>query len=194
MEAISDEELLAQYRCAGAPASRNALLDQLFGRHHTRVAAWCYRMTGDVDSASDLAQEIFLKAFQGIDSFRSESKFSTWLYAIARHHCLDELRSRGGRPPETTEIPLETIVDSSAEDASQRLERQQSEQLLRQLMAEALEETEARVMTMHYVHELPLDAITRLLGLSNQSGAKAYIVSARRKLNRAIGRWKTRHT
>jgi RNA polymerase sigma-70 factor, ECF subfamily len=55
---------------------------------------------------------------------------------------------------------------------------------LRQLMQEALDETEAKVMTLHYVDELPLDSITRLLGLENPSGAKAYVVSARRKLQR----------
>ena len=43
-------------------------------------------------------------------------------------------------------------------------------------------------MTLHYVEELPLDAVTRLLKLENLSGAKSYIVSARRKLARAVER------
>lgn len=190
MEA-SDEELLEQYRRAPASSKGGSSLNQLFERHHSRVAAWCYRITGDVDSATDLAQEVFLKAFQRIGSFRSDSKFTTWLYSIARNRCLDELRSRGGRPVETSEVPLETIVDSRSEDASQAVERGQSEQILRQLMKESLDETESKVMTMHYVHEMPLDSITRLLALTNQSGAKAYIVSAKRKLNRGITRWKS---
>ena len=190
MEA-SDEELLEQYCRAPASSKGGSSLNQLFERHHSRVAAWCYRITGDVDSATDLAQEVFLKAFQRIGSFRSDSKFTTWLYSIARNHCLDELRSRGGRPVETSEVPLETIVDSRSEDASQAVERGQSEQILRQLMKESLDETESKVMTMHYVHEMPLDSITRLLALTNQSGAKAYIVSAKRKLNRGITRWKS---
>jgi len=50
--------------------------------------------------------------------------------------------------------------------------------------------TEARVMTLHYAEELPLDAVTQLLKLDNASGAKAYIVSAKRKLARAVSRWK----
>jgi RNA polymerase sigma-70 factor, ECF subfamily len=190
MEA-SDEELLEQYRMAPASSRGVASLNQLFERHHSRVAAWCYRMTGDVDTATDLAQEVFLKVFQRIDSFRKDAKFTTWLYSIARNHCLDELRSRGGRPVETSEVPLETIIDSRSEDVSQTIERNQSELILKQLMRESLDATESQVMTMHYVHELPLDSITRLLGLSNQSGAKAYIVSAKRKLNRGIARWKS---
>src|SRR5579872_2094922 len=148
MEA-SDEELLEQYRRAPASSKGRSSLNQLFERHHSRVAAWCYRITGDVDSATDLAQEVFLKAFQRIGSFRSDSKFTTWLYSIARNHCLDELRSRGGRPVETSEVPLETLVDSRSEDASQAVERGQSERILRQLMKESLDETESKVMTMH---------------------------------------------
>jgi hypothetical protein len=48
-------------------------------------------------------------------------------------------------------------------------------------------------MTLHYVNELPLDAVSRMLGLTNASGAKAYIVSARRKLRRAHDLWKSRN-
>ena len=59
-----------------------------------------------------------------------------------------------------------------------------------EFMKESLEPTEQRVMTLHYVDEMPLDAITRLLGLTNSSGAKAHVVSARRKLNAAVARWK----
>src|SRR5919202_302510 len=54
------------------------------------------------------------------------------------------------------------------------------------LLDETLDDTEKKVFTLHYGDDVPLDAITRLLGLSNRSGAKAYIVRARRKLTRAL--------
>jgi RNA polymerase sigma-70 factor (ECF subfamily) len=145
-------------------------------------------MTGDVDSAADLAQDVFLKAFQRLNSFRGDSKFSTWLYSIARNHCVDEMRSRALRPQEATGVVLEHLVDSGLEQVSRTLERRESALALRQLIQEALDETEAKVMTLHFVDELPLDSITRLLGLENPSGAKAYVVSARRKLQRIIAR------
>jgi hypothetical protein len=56
-------------------------------------------------------------------------------------------------------------------------------------MDEVLDETEKRVMVLHYAHDMRLDAITAALGLTNTSGAKAYIVSAKRKLNAAVKRW-----
>jgi hypothetical protein len=63
---------------------------------------------------------------------------------------------------------------------------------VRRLIQESLNEVETQVMTLHYLHEGPLDSVTRLLGLQNQSGAKAYIVSARRKLARALELWRNR--
>jgi hypothetical protein len=54
----------------------------------------------------------------------------------------------------------------------------------------ALDDTEKIVFTLHYGDEMPLDSITRMLGLENASGAKAYIVSAKRKLARWISQKK----
>ena len=191
MEALSDEELVDHYRAESDVRRGSALLDHLFRRHHARVAAWCLRMTGDVEAAADLAQEVFLKAFQRIDSFRGDSRFSTWLYSIARNHCWDELRSRAVRPENTADAMMEEVPDL-AEDISAALERREAVEIMQSLMRDSLDQTESRVMTLHYVHELPLDAVTRMLGLSNQSGAKAYVVSARRKLARAFEQWSSR--
>jgi RNA polymerase sigma factor (sigma-70 family) len=191
MEAFSDEELVDRYRSVIGP-ERDKFLNQLFERHLTRAAAWCYRMTGDIDAATDLAQEVFLKAFQHLESFRGQSKFTTWLYSIARNHCTDALKSRAAAPILTGENALERMEDLRAGELLSRLERQQAEQVVRQLMQESLDEIETKVMTLHYVDELPLEAVTRMLALTNASGAKAYVVSARRKLARAFDRWNER--
>jgi len=192
MEQFSDEELAERCQIASGSAAREPFLNALFQRHHRRVAAWCHHITGDVNSAVDLAQEIFVKAFQGIDGYRKGSKFTTWLYSITRNHCLDELRSRKRRAEETAEFP-DDIRDWGLESADTMIERQQSGDLMRRLIRESLDETETRVMTLHYVHELPLESVSRMLKLTNESGAKAYIVSARRKLKRAHELWKSRN-
>ena len=191
MGVLSDEELVDRYRAVADP-QRGKFLDQLFERHHARVATWCYRITGDVDGAADLAQEVFLKAFQNLASFRGQSKFTTWLYSIARNHCMDALKSRASTPIIAGESVLEQVQDLQAGELLSAMERRQAEEVFRQLMRESLDETEAQVMTLHYVHEFPLDAVTRLLALTNPSGAKSYVVSARRKLVRAFNDWKQR--
>jgi RNA polymerase sigma-70 factor, ECF subfamily len=189
---LTDEELLERYRAESRPSSAQVHINELFRRHHAKVASWCLNITGDVNSASDMAQEVFLKAFQRLSSFRGDSKFTTWLYSIARYHCLDEVRSRRTRPQEVLDAPLEEIEDFSAPGTFAHIERRESEELLKQLIQESLDETETKAMTLHYVHELPLDSVSKLLGLTNPSGAKAYIVSAKRKLKRSLERWKSR--
>jgi RNA polymerase sigma-70 factor (ECF subfamily) len=188
MERLSDEKLVQLHLAEPGTPAAERLLNELFLRHHTRVASWCLRITGDVNSAADLAQEIFLKVFQRLTSFQGNSKFTTWLYAMTRNHCMDALRAKAARPQESSEDLLEDIVDLTAREASSVLEQRESENLLRQLIQQSLDKTEMKVMTLHYVQEMPLDSISRLLALTNRSGAKAYIVSARRKLKRAFAR------
>ncbi len=186
MESLSDEELVLRYRETG----KQIFLDELFGRYYSRVGAWCLRTTGDRESAADLAQEVFVKAYRNMESFRGTSKFGTWLYAISRNHCFNALRARAARPAEAGSEALEPLASSGFDDAYTLLEKQGDAALLKRLMNESLDEVEMRVMALHYMDELPLDAITRTLRLGNASGAKAHIVSARRKLAAAFARWK----
>lgn len=193
MEEFSDEDLVARYRQETDADAARPFVDELFRRYHTRVASWCYRLAGDRGSAADLAQDVFLKAYTNLNGFRGDAKFSTWLYMIARNQCFNELRSRATRREQTGEADLlAEVADDRAENVHEALERMESVETVRTLLAEALDETERQVMTLHYAEELTLDAVTRLLGLTNASGAKAYVVSARRKLSTALRRWTSR--
>jgi RNA polymerase sigma-70 factor (ECF subfamily) len=176
------------------PASEAApdLYRELFQRHHQRVAAWCLRFTGEREAALDLTQEVFIKAYRRLDAFRGDSKFSTWLYTIARNHCLTAAKRWATEPAQVGHSVSPHLLDVRSISVHDTIEREQLLRLMRQLMAESLDETEAQVVNLHYYQELPLDAITRLLKLSNPSGAKAYVVSARRKLTAAVQCWKQR--
>ena len=80
------------------------------------------------------------------------------------------------------------LRDSSTAQPDIAIERQQRYREMWRTIDEALEPIEARVMALHYGYELPLAAITQKLALTNPSGAKAYVVNARRKLSRIIER------
>ena len=160
--------------------------EQVFGdvfrRHITRVTNWCYRLTGDREQAGDLAQEVFLKAFQSLNTFRGTSRLSTWLYVVTRNHCLNTLRRWKNEPVTcAVEIPLD-LRGAAGQEIQAALEQKQSFQNIYRQIAAALTPMELRVITLHYAHDISLNTITRQLLLSNRSGAKAYIVSARRKL------------
>jgi RNA polymerase sigma-70 factor (ECF subfamily) len=184
---LSDEDLAAAARTARA--DREAIVNELFARHYERVARWCLRFTGDRESAADLAQDVFLKAHRHLDSFKGHSRFSTWLYTIVRNESLSRLQRQG--PPAEGEAVLEEIA--AIEPAPDELaHRSQRADRLKRFLATTLDALERRVFVLHYGDGMPLDAITRLLRLDNASGAKAYIVSARRKVARATGRLKAR--
>lgn len=182
---LSDEELVENYRRA-TEETRRVLADELFARHYERVARWCYRFVGNRESAADLAQEVFLKAHRHLDSFQGASRFTTWLYTIVRNESLNRLKRSG--PPMTD--AEEALADVPAlEPGPEEIATQNSRsRRLNEFLHSTLDETERTVFTLHYGDDMPLDAITRMLGLHNTSGAKAYIVSAKRKLARAADR------
>ena len=195
LEQLLDEELVACYRAVADVREREQYVNELFRRNYARVARWCLRFVDDRESAADLAQEVFTKAYQNLGSFQGQSKFTTWLFVIARNHCLNAVRSNAREATEQKADDGEDILLALADHAPSpysKVERDSSAKQIRELLNEALDDTERLVFTLHYGDELPLDSITRTLGLENQSGAKAYIVSAKRKLARLVQQWKAR--
>jgi RNA polymerase sigma-70 factor (ECF subfamily) len=181
---LSDEQLVAACRRRKGQ-ERAALVDELFSRHYERVARWCYRMTNNRDLAADLAQDVFLKAHRHLDDFKGTARFSTWLYSIVRNESLNRIK-RVSPVLEDEEVLADVAAIAATPD--QLAAQSQTASRLRTFLAANLDVTERTVFTLHYGDEMPLDTITRLLHLDNASGAKAYIVSARRKLARAAKR------
>ena len=100
-------------------------------------------------------------------------------------------RVRRPTPPTDSEEVLAEVaaIEAGPEELAHRNERGLR---VRTFLASTLDQIERVVFVLHYAEDMPLDAITRLLRLSNSSGAKAYIVSARRKLAKATQRLRAR--
>ncbi len=185
---LPDEDLIATYRANPEFVPRDELANELFRRHQARIARWCCRFTRDREAALDLTQEILLRAFRSLDHYRGECRFSTWLYVIARNLCVSAVQKRSLEPAWVGRTLALDLPDSRSVDVQTAIESEQSRSHRWKLILDTLDQTEARVMLLHYGKEMPLDAVSRKLGLTNKSGAKAYIVSARRKLKgRGIG-------
>jgi len=192
LEAVSDAELIAKHLAATGQDGGAVWVDELFRRHYQKVVRWCLRFAGNRDDAYDVAQGIFVKAYRNLESFRGDSKVSSWLYSITRSECMNFLKARSAGPEPVEEELLEGVPGGDASSADRVLEREGSARIVRALLDQALDEIEKQVFTLHYGDDVPLKVITRLLGLTNRSGAKAYIMSARRKLTRAVRQWKAR--
>ncbi|MFN2370801.1 MAG: RNA polymerase sigma factor, partial [Candidatus Krumholzibacteriia bacterium] len=91
LQAWSDEKLAA----AAAAGGDEEAYAELYVRYRRRVYLWCHGYAHDEDEAVDLTQEIFIKVFTRIGGFGGRARFSTWVYAVARNHCLGRLARRG---------------------------------------------------------------------------------------------------
>src|SRR5271154_4932166 len=160
LDQLADEELATRFRDAAHPTEREQCIDELFRRNHSRVGRWCLRFTSDRETAADLSQEIFAKAYQNLNSFQGQSKFSTWLFSIARNHCLNAVRANARQ---ATELKGDVDEDFLAEIRDQgatpydEVERKSEATMISELLSQGLDETEKVVFTLHYGEDVPLD-------------------------------------
>ena len=91
-------------------AGHDAALNDLMERHATPVFHFLCRMLGNEDDANDLAQETFVRVYRARENFRSNEKFTTWLYTIAANLARNHFRWRSRHP----QVPLEAEPDEAA--------------------------------------------------------------------------------
>src|SRR5437762_2052678 len=97
-------------------------------RHRRSVYQLCYRFVGNHEDASDLTQDVFLRAYRGLRSFRGQSTLATWLYRIGVNVCLNRVSAK---KPLSESIEERQFVDEAAESAPDLLlkdERGRSEE------------------------------------------------------------------
>jgi len=85
---ISDSELIAKCKSGNADAFKS-----LYEKYSGRVYAFTLRMCGNNDTANDLTQEVFIKVWEGIGSFKGDSAFYSWLHRICINAFLMKLRT-----------------------------------------------------------------------------------------------------
>lgn len=91
--------------------------EQLVLDNQNRIYALALRLCGDREEAADLAQEAFVKAWQGLSSFQGESSFSTWVYRLTTNLCIDHLRKKRRREAVESVVSLDATDGGWAEPA-----------------------------------------------------------------------------
>jgi RNA polymerase sigma-70 factor (ECF subfamily) len=77
--------------------------DELMTRHERRVFGLCFRFVKNREDALDLTQEVFIKAFENLPSFRGDARFKTWIYRVAVNHCLNHVKKNAREFIEVTD-------------------------------------------------------------------------------------------
>ena len=142
------------------------------------------RMVGSAE-VEDLTQEVFLRAFQALPNFRKESKFSTWVYKIARNLCLSELRRQGRRGEhvpmnEVGEEKVHQLLPQGQEGLEEQIERSDLSRRVQELI-EQLPMQYRTVLTLFYVNEARYEEIADVMEIPLGT-VKTYIHRARLRL------------
>ncbi|MEN8008460.1 MAG: sigma-70 family RNA polymerase sigma factor [Candidatus Krumholzibacteriota bacterium] len=155
----------------------------LLGRYRERVYIWCLRYTRDHEQALDMAQEVLISAYRNLDSFGGRSQFGSWIFSITRNRCLSELRRPALLVDEDSD-PDDRASGSAAPD--QALEDRLAEEELLELIQRCLDPMEQQALWLRCFEKMPVDEITKVLAITEASGARGILQRARRKLRAAI--------
>ena len=156
----------------------------LVQEHQNAVYHLALRMVGNPQDAADLTQEIFLQAYRSLVSFRGESRFFVWLYALARNRCTDFLR----RQKPVLSLTMEDDAEASAElelpdfrfSPETVLEQKELRNAIERAM-QRLSPSEREILTLREYNGCSYDEIAQLLSLEPGT-VRSRIFRARKKL------------
>lgn len=162
--------------------------DELVERHQERIYGLIYHMTSHHEDATDLVQDVFVKAWKAIPQFKGDSSFYTWVYRIAVNHTLNHLKQRRNRTVHVSlndmdlhaehDPELVQLVSHRTPRRDARL-RELGERLNAALMK--LSEEHRAVVAMHDIQDMPHDEIARILGC-NPGTVRSRLFYARQQL------------
>lgn len=186
MSRPTDDELVRRFQ---AGDDRDGAFMELFERYGPITLAFLRRRIGNVDLASEIHQDLFLGVLRSLDGFRGQSSFKTWLFRMAQNR-IHNLRRRWRThldelPSGTPEALADDVVPAAAEAPERGIARQRLDATLRRCLA-SLGEVQRAVVIGNYWAGTTLESLTRSLGLTNRSGARASLIAAQRKLRRCL--------
>ncbi|GAB3493288.1 RNA polymerase sigma factor [Spirosoma knui] len=157
--------------------------EQLYNRYRRKVYQTCLSMTNDTLSAQDYTQDIFIRVLNKLDSFQNRSTFSTWLYSVSYHYCLDQLRlqSRLKTEPLSDVLSNEALGDPFEGNQNDWFEWQYQVQ---ESVLQMLPQEELNLLRLKYEEGLSVKAISQRCTLS-ESAVKMQLERSRDKLRQA---------
>ncbi len=141
--ADADEDLVLQSQNGSVAA-----FETLIRNHQTMIHALTFRMTGSSADAEDLAQETFIRAYEQISRFNGGAKFSTWLYSIAVHACLNWRRDEARRFQAQANCAENTLTEQAGTEISPA-ENEMAQQAQAALMKLSAKQRAAIVLTIY---------------------------------------------
>lgn len=136
-------------------------------KYKDMVYTLCLRMLSSEADAEEAAQDVFVKVYKSIATFRGNSKFSTWIYRITYNQCISIIRKKVKMIDLVDELTQNEVEENSL-DGLEVLQKEEQAIYVRQAM-DALPETDAFVLTLFYFEELSLQEICEVTGQTNNN-------------------------
>ena len=148
-------------------------------RYGQQVFVLVDRIVSCQEDAEELTQDVFLKAFQQLSSFKAESSFSTWIYRIATNLAISAVRKKRNDVLRLEDSVFANLSDTQVDEALEDESEEQMERL--QQAMNQLEADERALITLYYLEEKPLAEVAFILGLT-EGNAKVKLHRIRKKL------------
>lgn len=176
---------------AQAKAGDSAAFARIVEVYQRPIFNLCYRILGDVAEAEDAAQEAFIRAFLKLHSYDESRKFSSWLFSIASHYCIDKLRKRRMQWISWEELPPWRWLPS--DDKPQPEEAMVEVETTQELygLLNTLPPDYRAAVVLKYWHDMPYEEIAEALD-TTVSAIKSRLFRARKMMAEAA-RQKTEH-
>ena len=173
-----DEPALVEASLQG----RSGAFDLIVERHRRSVYQLCYRFVGNHEDASDLSQDVFIRAFRGLRNFRNASSLSTWLYRIGVNVCINRVSAKA---PRMEPIEERQHVDTRSDSPADHLLRSERAARVREAIGRLPDKQRATLILRMY-HEMSHQQIAEILG-SSVGAVKANFFHALGNLKKILG-------
>jgi RNA polymerase sigma-70 factor (ECF subfamily) len=162
-------------------AGRREAFDVIVERHRRHVYQLCYRFLGNHEDASDLAQDVFVRAFKGLRNFKGDASLGTWLYRVGVNACLNRVSVKR---PATEPIEAAQHIDARSDDPLDRVLRHERAVVVRTAIQRLPRKQRATLMLRVY-QDLTHEEISEILG-SSVGAVKANFFHALNNLKRLL--------
>lgn len=172
---LSDEEIIERILLN----KDAAMVEILYERYSDKVYRKCLSFVKEAATAEDLTQDIFIKIYVNLSSFKQQSRFSTWLYSITYNFCVDYIRKNAREKISPIEDGQGEPIKNVEIDNAEELAHIAAERLLELL--EKIRSEDKLILLMKYRDDLSIKEIQDVLSIS-ESAVKMRIKRAKEKI------------
>jgi RNA polymerase sigma factor (sigma-70 family) len=152
----------------------------LVEKHKSLAFTLALRLTKNHEDAEEIAQDAFLKAYNSLNTFKEESKFSTWLYKIVFNTAISRMRRKQMQNVSIDDGNISNNIQEEHISSLDNLHKKERKKIIAEAISR-LKEEEGVVMTLYYLNENNLKEIEEITSFSN-SNIKILLHRGRKKL------------